>query len=228
MNPAIACLDLSVNLSPGKGKNRLVLNKLNATFPVGRVSIVTGTIGAGKTTLLNTLAGLRRPTSGEVAIDGKAVSRWIGVHRDRWRRQAGIIFQHDHLMGDLTVLENVMLPLIPLGLSLSECRRRAMRSLEKVTLSNRAGSMVNTLSGGEKQKSAIARALVNRPVWIFADEPTAHQDADNAQQVMDLLSQCAQKGSAVIVATHETEMPGFSIDAIRYRLAGGTLNPTVL
>ena len=120
MNSAIACRNLSVVFDPGNGKTRVVLDELNGTFPAGRVSIVTGAIGAGKTTLLNTLAGLKRPTAGEVVVNGGAVSRWIGVHRDRWRRQAGIIFQHDHLLYDFTVLENAMLPLIPLGRSLTE------------------------------------------------------------------------------------------------------------
>lgn len=223
MISGITCHDLCYTLTAASGDRRMVLNNIHVNFPAGRISIISGAVGAGKSTLLNILAGLRRPTSGEVMANGQPVSRWAGPHRDRWRRQVGIIFQHDHLLTDYSVLENVMLPLMPLGLKLSECRRRGTAALQQGAISHLAGSPVKTLSGGERQKTAVARALVSRPTYVFADEPTAHQDFENAERVMKLLSGCAGRNAVVIVATHETELDALAGAPIRYRLSGGTL-----
>jgi len=223
MNSAITCRDLCYTLPAGSGKSLRVLDTLNATFPAGRISIISGAVGAGKSSLLNVLAGLSRPTSGEVIANGQAVSRWAGGHRDRWRRQVGIIFQHYHLLYDLTLLENVILPLIPLGYGLSECRRRATEALQKTAILHLAGNPVNGLSGGERQKTAIARALVTRPAYVLADEPTAHQDPENAERVLNLLRECAGRNAVVIIATHAPELAA-QIDApVRYHLADGKL-----
>jgi ABC-type lipoprotein export system ATPase subunit len=225
MIPAITCRDLSYALPPATGESRIVLDQLNATFPAGRINIISGAVGAGKSTLLNVLAGLSRPTSGEVIVNDQAVSRWAGTHRDRWRRQVGIIFQHYHLLYDFSVLENVMLPLMPLGYRLSECRHRAAEALQQVAILHLAGSPVNALSGGERQKTAVARALVTRPTYLLADEPTAHQDSENAERVMNLLHDCAGRNAVVIVATHETELEPRCNTPVRYRLANGRLEP---
>lgn len=223
MISGITCRDLCYALPAENGERRMVLDTLNATFPAGRISIISGVVGAGKSTLLNILAGLSRPTSGEVIVNEQAVSRWAGTHRDRWRRQVGIIFQHYNLLYDFTLLENVMLPLIPLGYGLSECRRRATEALQKTAILHLAGNPVNGLSGGERQKTAIARALVTRPAFLLADEPTAHQDSENAERVMNLFRECAGRNAVVIIATHETELAAQSDDPVRYRLANGKL-----
>jgi ABC-type lipoprotein export system ATPase subunit len=223
MISGIICKDLGYTLPAGNGESRTVLDKLNAMFPAGRISIIAGAVGAGKSTLLNILAGLSRPTSGEVIVNKQAVSRWAGAHRDRWRRQVGIIFQHYHLLYDFTLLENVMLPLIPLGYGVSECRRRAIEALQKTAILHLAGSTVNCLSGGERQKTAVARALVTRPAYIFADEPTAHQDSENTDRVMNLLRECTGRNAVVIIATHETGLAAQTDDPVRYRLVEGRL-----
>lgn len=223
MNSGITCRDLCYGPPTGNGEPRMVLNQLNARFPAGRISIISGAVGAGKSTLLNVLAGLSRPTSGEVVVDGQAVSRWAGAHRDRWRRQVGIIFQHYHLLSDFTLLENVMLPLIPLGFGVSECRRRAIEALQQTAMLHLAGSPVNGLSGGERQKTAVARALVTRPAVVLADEPTAHQDSANARRIMSLLRERARRNAVVIIATHETDPAAPADDLIRYRLVDGRL-----
>jgi lipoprotein-releasing system ATP-binding protein len=223
MKTGIQCRNLSVAFKTANGTKRVILDKINATFLPGQINLVFGNTGAGKSTLLNTLSGLIRPNSGDVTVDDETVSRWIGSHRDRWRRQVGIIFQHYHLLHDYTVLENVMLPLIPLGYSLSECRRRSTEILQKVALFHRAGSRVHTLSGGERQKTAMARALVTRPLFVFADEPTAHQDPENARRMMDLLYGCAAGDAVVVIATHEKNLEAGPGVPIRYRLENGTL-----
>lgn len=223
MISALTCRDICYSLPQGIGESRLVLDHVNARFPAGRISIISGAVGAGKSTLLNVLAGLCRPTSGEVIANGQAVSRWAGAHRDRWRRQVGIVFQHYHLLYGFTLLENVMLPLMPLGYKLSECRRRATEALQKTDILHLAGRPVNGLSGGERQKAAVARALVTGPAYLLADEPTAHQDSANAERVMHLLGECAGKNAVVIVATHESQLADLTGDPVQYRLDGGRL-----
>jgi ABC-type lipoprotein export system ATPase subunit len=222
----ITCRDLRYALPTAGSDDHRVLDNCNAVFPPGRVSIISGEVGAGKSSLLHILAGLIRPTCGQVIVNGQAVSRWAGTHRDRWRRQSGIIFQHYHLLTDYTVLENVMLPLMPLGLKLSECRRKAVEALEQTAMSRLAGSPVNSLSGGERQKTAVARALVTRPAFVFADEPTAHQDAENAERVMDLLNACADEEAVVIVATHHPGLATLADNPVPFRLVDGRLEMT--
>lgn len=227
MSSGITCHDLCVEFPMGNGKSRIVLDKINARFQAGKITLITGPVGAGKTTLLNTLSGLSRPTSGEVIVHGETVSRWTGPHRDRWRRQAGIIFQHDHLLYDLTVLENVMLPLIPLGRTLSTCRSQSMEALKKVGLLHHAGSLTSSLSGGERQKTAMARAIVNQPAFIFADEPFAHLDAKSSRQMMDLLYHHACGNAVVIVVAHGLTLDTLPENPLRYRLENGVLNPVI-
>ena len=224
MNSGISCRGLSVSFSTGEGETRTILDNLDATFPAGRISLVSGAIGVGKTTLLNVLGGLLRPDAGEVRVNDQAVSRWTGAHRDRWRQQVGIVFQHYHLLQDHTVLENVMLPLIPRGYTLSECRRKSKAALGEVALLHKAGSRAGALSGGERQKTAIARALVARPSFVFADEPTAHQDPGNAERIMNLLGRCARRNAVVVVAAHAAFPPGCPGASLRFRLEGGGLH----
>lgn len=224
MTSGITCRDLSVSFTMGNKKNRNVLDRITAGFQAGKMSIITGPVGVGKTTLLNTLAGITRPTSGEVMVNDQAISRWTGPHRDRWRRRLGIVFQHDHLVHDLTVLENVMLPLIPLGHTLSACRSQGMGALEKVGLLNHAGSPVTSLSGGERKKTAMARAIVNQPDFIFADEPTAHLDAESSRQMMDLLYHHTCRNAVVIVAAHGLILDTLPGHPLCYRLENGVLN----
>lgn len=224
MNSTIACRDLCVSFPMGNGKNRTILDKLNGNFQAGRINIITGPVGAGKTTLLSTLSGLSRPTSGEVIVNNQAISRWTGPHRDRWRRQAGIVFQHDHLLHDLTVLENVMLPLIPLGRTLSTCRSQSMEALEKVGILNHAASLASSLSGGERQKTSMARAIVNHPDFIFADEPFAHLDKESSRQMIDLLYHHACQNAVVIVAAHGLTLDTLPEQIVGYRLENGVLN----
>ena len=223
MKSGITCRDLCYAVPAASSENCLVLDNCNAVFPSGRVSIISGDVGAGKSCLLHILAGLIRPTSGQVTANGQAVSRWTGTHRDRWRCEIGIIFQHYHLLTDYTVLENVMLPLVPLGLKLSECRRRGIEALQQTAILHLAGSSVNSLSGGERQKTSVARALVTRPAFIFADEPTAHQDAENAERVMDLLNACAGRNAVVIVATHDPGMEALAENPVPFRLVDSKL-----
>jgi ABC-type lipoprotein export system ATPase subunit len=223
MDHGIECRKIDAAYRQSDGSERFVLKGIDGWFPADRMTLISGVIGAGKSTLLHILAGLQRPTAGEVIVNGKAVSRWIGAHRDLWRRQVGIVFQLHHLINDLTVFENVILPLIPIGVSLSECRGRVVETLQALELNHLAESLISTLSGGERQKVAVARAMVNRPAFILADEPTAHQDAKNAEQVLRMLESALDWGAVVVIASHDTEIQRFTPEEDHYVLKDGIL-----
>jgi len=180
-----------------------LLRDIDAVFSGGQVVLVSGRSGAGKSTLLHLLAGLLRPSSGEIVADGQPVSRWLTAHRDRWRRRVGIVFQQDRLVSDLTVLENVILPLIPRSGGPRHWRTSGLAMLAQLDAGDLAPQSVATLSGGQRQRVAAARALVDAPDYIVADEPTAHQDLDNARRLGHLLRQTADRGAVVVVAAHD-------------------------
>ncbi len=223
MDCSIECRKVSAAYRQSDGSRRWVLKEVNGRFPAGRMAMITGAIGAGKSTLLHILAGLQRPASGEVIAGGQPVSRWIGAHRDRWRRRVGIVFQLHHLVNDLTVFENVILPLIPNAATLSECRRRAAEILRRLELDRLSESSVSALSGGERQKVAVARAMVNRPSFIFADEPTAHQDDENAERLLRVLAGALDWGAVVILAAHDSRVRRIGPDLDHYLLENGIL-----
>ncbi len=198
----IECRRLTVVRRTSDGRENLVIDDLSAKFKTG-LAVISGATGSGKSTLLHVLAGLLRPVQGEVLVDGEAVSRWVSSHRDRWRRKVGIVFQHDRLLGDLSAVENVLLPLIPQGSSLKECRRSALAALGRMSVDALADKLVCNLSGGERQRIAIARAVVSQPSFLLADEPTAHQDHESAEEILKALAAAAAAGAVVIVTAHD-------------------------
>ncbi len=220
MSAGLTCHDLEFNR---RGTVRPVLEAIEADFPCGQIAWISGPTGAGKSTCLHLLAGLLHPSGGEIRADGQPVSRWLSAHRDRWRRQVGIVFQHHRLVSDLTVLENVMLPLIPRSRPLRDLRHRAHDILERVDLTDVAGRCAASISGGERQRAAVARALVAAPRYVLADEPFAHQDDDHARSLFALLANAAQKGSAVIIAAHGAGIPPAGAIDRRWQLAGGRM-----
>jgi len=202
-----------------------LLRNIDAVFPGGRVVLISGQSGAGKSTLLHLLAGLLQPTSGEILADGQPVSRWLTAHRDRWRRQVGIVFQQDYLVSELTVLENVMLPLIPRSGSPRYWRKSSQTILARLNAGELVGQSVSTLSGGQRQRVATARALVDAPDYILADEPAAHQDLENAQRLGHLLRQAAERGAVVVVAAHDRHVDEWLRVDQHLLLANGNLEP---
>ena len=200
-----------------------LLRSVDAAFGRGRAALISGAMGAGKSTLLHILASILRPTGGEVVVDGKPVSRWTAAHRDRWRRNVGIVFQSTHLWPELTPLENVILPLIPRGLPLAAVRAMGMESMEMFEVFHLAGRKVRDLSGGERQRLALARAWVARPPLVLADEPTAHQDDRGVERIVHWIGTAAGRGTAVIVASHDPRLQDPELFRDRWRLAGGKL-----
>jgi putative ABC transport system ATP-binding protein len=171
----------------------------------GQFVAVMGRSGSGKTTLLHLLAGLERPTAGQIVFRGQDMA---GLDEDGlalWRRNnVGMVFQAFHLVPTLSALENVAFPLYPLKMTAAERRERAAASLALVGLSNRADHRPSRLSGGEQQRVAIARALVNRPALIFGDEPTGNLDSATGDEIMALFARLrAETGVALLMVTHD-------------------------
>ncbi|MFM1849509.1 MAG: lipoprotein-releasing transporter ATP-binding protein LolD [Pseudomonadota bacterium] len=174
----------------------------------GESVAITGPSGAGKTTLLQLLGGLERATEGQVLIQGRELSRLSDRERTALRGKAiGFVYQFHHLLGELTALENVAMPLRIARVSASQARSRAAELLNQLGLSHRLDHLPSALSGGERQRVAIARALVTRPAVVLADEPTGNLDASNAAQVFDLLmTHVRAQSAALVLVTHDQRL----------------------
>jgi len=224
MESGLVCQDIGLLRRGWDGSQRAVLKSVNAVFKCGQVSVISGLTGAGKSTLLHILAGLLRPSQGQVLVDNLPVSRWNTSYRDRWRRKVGIVFQHPRLLNELSVLENVILPLIPRIGSLSRLRRCGNEALEKLGIAHLAGQPGFTLSGGEQQRAAIARAIVHQPEILIADEPTAHQDATGAAAIIRCFTEWQRPGTITIIAAHDARLLAYGRFADRqFELADGCL-----
>ncbi len=181
-----------------------VLKDINLEIRRGESIILKGVSGSGKTTLLSIIAGLDRPSSGKVLVEGESISKLPDLHISHFRAQKiGMIFQHFNLFDHLTASENVMIPLVPSNLSMDEVNQKVRSSLELANISHKAESTAGQLSGGEKQRVAIARALVSDPAIILCDEPTANLDRDNSLKFIEILGQLHEMGKTIIVATHD-------------------------
>ena len=177
----------------------------NTSFEIeqGDLVFVTGASGAGKSTLLKLIAGLERPTSGTVLINNQNVSQLKASAIPYLRRNFGLIFQDHKLLYDRNCFDNVALPLHINGVLGEEAAKRIRAALDKVGLLSKEKSMPITLSGGEQQRLAIARAVVSRPSILIADEPTGNLDEDYATDILDFLYAFQQVGVTVIIASHE-------------------------
>jgi putative ABC transport system ATP-binding protein len=182
-----------------------VLNDLNLSVPEGEFLGLMGPSGSGKTTMLNLIAGLDRPSEGEVWIGGSCVSRMSESELARWRtRNIGFIFQFYHLLPVLTAYENVELPLILLPLSASQRRQQVLTALELVGLADRMSHRPGQLSGGQQQRVGIARAIVTDPTVIVADEPTGDLDSRSATEILDLMGELQQSlNKTILLVTHD-------------------------
>lgn len=179
----------------------------NVTFSItaGEMVFITGHSGAGKSTLFRLLAAIERPTSGSIVVNGQNLAALRKSAIPYLRRNFGLIFQDQKLLFDRSVLDNVLLPLTIVGLSAKESIRRARAALDKVGLLDREKAHPIALSGGEQQRLAIARAVVNRPAILLADEPTANLDADSASAIHDIFRAFHQVGVTLVVATHDLQ-----------------------
>jgi len=170
----------------------------------GEYVSIAGPSGCGKSTLLSILGLLDSPTSGSYLLNGKPVEKLKLSERARIRnREIGFVFQSFNLIGDLTVFENVELPLTYRGMKSSERKTRVTEALEKVGMAHRAKHLPSQLSGGQQQRVAVARALAGQPLILLADEPTGNLDSKNGEAVMELLSSLHKEGSTICMVTHD-------------------------
>jgi putative ABC transport system ATP-binding protein len=180
------------------------LEEVHLEVERGEYVAISGPSGCGKTTLLSLLGLLDTPTSGEYWLDGKPVAQLSPADRARIRnREIGFIFQAFNLIGDLTVYENVELPLSYRGMSPADRKERVMSALEKVGMSHRVKHYPAQLSGGQQQRVAVARAVAGEPLILLADEPTGNLDSTNGEAVMQLLQELHRGGATIIMVTHD-------------------------
>ncbi len=179
------------------------LRELSFSIEAGELVFITGRSGAGKSTLLKLIPAIERPTSGTVLVNGQNVGSMRRAAIPYLRRNLGLIFQDQKLLYDRSVFDNVMLPLAFTGQPHKEAGRRARAALDKVGLLAREKANPVTLSGGEQQRLCIARAVVNRPNILLADEPTASLDSASAAEVLDMFRSFNQVGVTVLIATHD-------------------------
>jgi putative ABC transport system ATP-binding protein len=179
------------------------LNNVSFGITPGEFVAIMGPSGCGKSTLLNILGLLDNPTGGEYYFNGSEVSRFTERQRARMRKEnIGFVFQNFNLIDELNVFENVELPLIYLGLSATERKRRVAEALEQMQITHRRKHFPLQLSGGQQQRVAVARAVVANPKLILADEPTGNLDSANGEEVMNLLERLNQQGTTLIIVTH--------------------------
>lgn len=181
----------------------VALNKVSFTIGDGEFVAIMGPSGCGKSTLLNILGLLDNPTAGSYLLDGKEVGNLRESERTEWRKgRIGFVFQSFNLIEEMTVRDNIMLPLNNLKLDKAEKRRRVDEALRRMGISHRAGHYPSQLSGGQQQRVAIARAIVGKPGLILADEPTGNLDSKNGAEVMDLLRDLHRDGATIVMVTH--------------------------
>ena len=179
------------------------LKSVSFSLEDGALAFVTGRSGAGKSTLLKLIPAIERPSSGSVIVGGQNVGALKRSAIPYLRRNLGLVFQDQKLLYDRSVFDNVILPLAFSSLSPKEAARRARAALAKVGLLEREKANPVQLSGGEQQRLAIARAVVNRPALLIADEPTANLDAESAARILDLFVDFNRVGVTVLIATHD-------------------------
>lgn len=181
-----------------------VLRDVSFQLQTGEIAFLTGHSGAGKTTLLKLIPVMERATRGEVYVEGERLSQLKERHLPYLRRKIGFVYQDFKLLNDRTVFDNVALPLAVAGYGHLEIKRRVRAALDKVDLLGKEKKFPMALSGGEQQRVSIARAVVNKPPLIIADEPTGNLDFELALDIMQLFSEFQQVGVTVLIASHNT------------------------
>src|SRR5215472_668367 len=200
-------LELTGIVKVYRGAERPALDRVTLAVAAGEVAAVMGPSGSGKSTLLNLVAGLDRPTSGSVRVDGVELTRLGEAQLARYRRtKVGLVFQFFNLLNNLTVLDNVAVPAELAGVRRGVARRRASVLLEELGLAEHARAFPARLSGGQRQRVAVARALVNRPPLLLADEPTGALDSRSGEQVVDLLVRLNRAGQTILLVTHDARL----------------------
>ena len=194
------------NVSKRYSSGHEALRDVSLHIESGELIFLTGHSGAGKSTLLKLIPILERPSAGNIIMDGANIVRMKKHYIPLLRRNIGMVSQDHHLIYDRTVINNVMLPLEVSGMDRRECRKRAQAALDKVGLLAKQDRQPITLSTGEQQRVGIARAVVNRPPILLADEPTGNLDPKLSREIMNLLAEFNAVGVTTIIATHDIQL----------------------
>ena len=204
MQAVIKTNNVSKVYNPGMADEIKAVTDVTIQINKAEVTVLKGPSGSGKTTLLSLIGGMSRPTQGNIYINDKDVAKLPERFLAQIRRKTfGFIFQQFNLIKDISVIENVMLPLFPLDIGVREIKARAESILEDLNILNKKNMKVKRLSGGEQQRVAIVRALINQPEIILADEPTAHLDTKLSQELLDILKKMNAQGKVIIIGTHD-------------------------
>jgi putative ABC transport system ATP-binding protein len=221
--PALSAKNVSKRVSDGRSR-REVLKDISLDAHKGEMLLVRGPSGSGKTTLLAILGGMLLPTSGEVWLGGEAISRLRDHQRAEVRRaRIGYVFQDFGLIEGMSVLENVLLPLVPPGQTTGPAADKARALLDQLGIGELARTNVTALSGGERQRVALARARIASPEVLLLDEPTAHLDTVRALAFMVDLARLCEEGAAVLVASHDARVDATRRFDRRLELIDGVL-----
>lgn len=185
-------------------KEFYALKDINLNIKKSSCVVLKGVSGSGKSTLLSLIATLQKPTSGEIVVEDESIAKLPDFHASNFRaRKIGFIFQSFNLFNELSVKDNISLPLIPLGFSQKQIDEMSLKALELANIHHKKDELVYNLSGGEKQRCAIARAMVNNPEIILCDEPTANLDYDNSIIFIETIKKLKALNKTIIVATHD-------------------------
>jgi len=206
--PVLSVRNVQKSFVGGDGTRLDILLGIDLDVGLGERIAITGASGTGKSTLLHILGSLDRPSSGQILVDGKAVSEFSEDELAEMRnRYVGFVFQFHHLLREFTALENVMMPALIAGVAQSEARDRSRELLEEVGVIGRESHKPRQLSGGEQQRVAVARALVNQPLVLLADEPSGNLDTQTSQRLHDLIFELrAGRGLSMVVVTHNLDL----------------------
>jgi len=194
----------------GKANAFEALKGIDLTLETGRMTVFKGPSGSGKTTLLSIIACMSRPTSGRITVNHRETTSLPERFAARIRRDTfGFIFQDYNLIRGISVLENVMIPVYPTGKKYAAVKERAHALLQRLNMTPKAHERVENLSGGEQQRVAISRALINDPSVIIADEPTAHLDTELSMEFMALMVDFKKDGKTILIASHDPLVSGY-------------------
>ncbi|KLE01732.1 ABC transporter ATP-binding protein [Aliarcobacter butzleri] len=185
-------------------KEFYALKDINLNIKKSSCVVLKGVSGSGKSTLLSLIATLQKPTSGEIVVENESIAKLPDFHASNFRaRKIGFIFQSFNLFNELSVKDNISLPLIPLGFSQKQIDEKVINTLKLANILHKKDELVSNLSGGEKQRCAIARALVNDCEIILCDEPTANLDYENSKNFIEILKELKELKKTIIIATHD-------------------------
>jgi len=195
---------ITKTFNAGKANEFTAIKDVGRRIQAEKITVFKGPSGSGKTTLLSIIGCMARPTSGRIMIDGQETTSLPEKFLAEIRRNTfGFVYQNYNLIKGITVLENTMIPAYPTGQNHREVKARAIQLLKKLRIESKANQNVEQLSGGEQQRAAIARALINEPAIIIADEPTAHLDTELSKEFLNIIAELSKEGKTVLIASHD-------------------------